>query len=158
MNPYEDYVAYLRSHVGHQPILVPHSIVIVLNQKRQILVEVRGDDGELDLPGGGVELKETFEEAAKREVLEETGLIIDDVRFFDYFSGDITHHIYPNGDEIYGVDVVFWTMHFQGEIKPAKPEIKDAYFEDADKIVFRSERNQKILKRAKQMMRPLWLD
>lgn len=31
------------------------------------------------MPGGGVELGESFEEAARREVREETGLIIDDL-------------------------------------------------------------------------------
>ncbi len=63
---------------------------IVVNAKGEILFvkhrdEVPASPGEPDRleywvpPGGGVDVDETFEEAAVREVLEETGIVIDEV-------------------------------------------------------------------------------
>ncbi|MFP7233280.1 NUDIX hydrolase [Bacillus subtilis] len=49
------------------------AFVILSNEKRQILLVKRKDVPLWDLPGGRVDLSETAEAAAVREVLEETG-------------------------------------------------------------------------------------
>ncbi len=60
----------------------------------QVLLIRRGQEplkGEWSLPGGAVELGETLEQAIGREVLEETGLIVDvvdTVKAFDRISRD----------------------------------------------------------------------
>jgi ADP-ribose pyrophosphatase YjhB (NUDIX family) len=62
--------------------------------QKQVLLIRRAQEplkGEWSLPGGAVELGETLEEAIRREVLEETGLIveiIDTVQAFDRISRD----------------------------------------------------------------------
>lgn len=61
---------------------------------KQVLLIRRGQEplkGEWSLPGGAVELGETLEEAICREVLEETGLVVetvDIVQAFDRISRD----------------------------------------------------------------------
>lgn len=54
-------------------------------------------DGTWSAPGGHLEFGETFEDTAKREVLEETGLKIKNVRFGavtnDYFKDDDKHYV-----------------------------------------------------------------
>ena len=99
-----DYLKELREKVGHMPMVLPHSVVIVINNQNKILLEERADDGFYDFPGGGIDLKESAEEAAARELKEETGLIANRLDFFKLYSGEITHYVYFNGDEIYGVD------------------------------------------------------
>jgi 8-oxo-dGTP diphosphatase len=47
---------------------------IVFNGSGQILVVKRRDSGRWEPPGGVLELDETLEDAAKREILEETGV------------------------------------------------------------------------------------
>ena len=65
-----DYLKELREKVGHMPMVLPHSVVIVINNQNKILLEERADDGFYDFPGGGIDLKESAEEAAARELKE----------------------------------------------------------------------------------------
>lgn len=53
-------------------------------------------DGTWSIPGGHLEFGETFEETAKREVLEETGLRIKNVRF-----GAVTNDLFETDDKHY---------------------------------------------------------
>lgn len=58
--------------------------VFILNSKNEFVFGKRkGSHGQgtWALPGGHLELYETFEECARREILEETGLEIEDVKY-----------------------------------------------------------------------------
>ena len=54
-------------------------------------------DGTWSIPGGHLEFGETFEDTAKREVLEETGLKIKNIHFGavtnDYFKKENKHYV-----------------------------------------------------------------
>ena len=49
---------------------------IVINDEGKVLVIRRRDNGHWEPPGGVLELSETFEDGARREVLEETGIAV----------------------------------------------------------------------------------
>ena len=128
------------------PLVLPHSVVILFNEKGQILLEERSDDGYFDFPGGGIDLKESAEEAASRELLEETGLIAKRLELFKVYSGEITHYVYFNGDEIYGVDLVYICKEYEGELKPQKEEVNRLFFMDLDNMPEKmSIRNKQII-------------
>ncbi|OGY90568.1 MAG: hypothetical protein A3B30_00925 [Candidatus Komeilibacteria bacterium RIFCSPLOWO2_01_FULL_52_15] len=57
--------------------------VMVVKDGKVLLGKRKGShgEGEYAFPGGHMEYMESFEQCAKREVLEETGMHIDDVRF-----------------------------------------------------------------------------
>lgn len=66
---------------------------VILNQNRVLLVRRAHAplQGEWSLPGGVLELGETLEDGIRREVLEETGLVIEPltiVEVFDRISRD----------------------------------------------------------------------
>lgn len=124
----EDYLKKIREKIGHAPIIVPHSVVLLFNDKNEILLEERLDDGYFDFPGGGIDLGEIAIDAAKRELYEETGLIADELEFFKVYTGEITHYIYVNGDEIYGVDSVYICRDYHGKLKPQIDEVKALKF------------------------------
>lgn len=59
-------------------------VAIIENKNNEILVSRRAKDpakGTLDLPGGFAEMDETVEETVRREVLEETRLEIDSLKY-----------------------------------------------------------------------------
>lgn len=87
----------------------------IRNAEGEVLLVRRAKDpakGTLDLPGGFVDMYESAEEAARREVKEETGL---DIREFRYLFS--IPNLYPySGFEVHTVDLFFecHTNHFDG--------------------------------------------
>ena len=141
-----DYLKDIREKTGHLPLLIPHAIVVLFNEKNEVLLEERSDDGYFDFPGGALNLKETMDEAAARELLEETGIIADELELFKVYSGEITHYVYFNGDEIYGVDAVYVCKKYHGELKPQKSEVKNLIFCPLEKMPDKmSKRNKQIV-------------
>ena len=129
-----DYLKDLREKTNHMPLVLPHSVVVLFNENNEVLLEERADDGYFDFPGGGIDLKESAEEAATRELKEETGLIATELEFFKLYSGEITYYKYFNGDEIYGVDAVYICRKYQGKIIPQQEEVKGLKFYRLDNM------------------------
>ncbi len=78
--------------------------VFVFKNKKFIMGCRKGahGDGSWSVPGGHLEFGETIEEGAKREVLEETGLKIKNVKL-----AGITNDIFTNEDKHY---ITIWTL------------------------------------------------
>jgi len=113
----KDYPKNLRKIVGHMPILICGASVIVENDKGEILLILRSDNKKWAYPGGSVDINEIVKEAAKRELFEETGIIAESLQLFDVFSGKELYYIYPHGDEISIVDIVYICKNYTGEAK-----------------------------------------
>lgn len=110
-----EYYKYLRQYVGHRPIILPGSVVIILNAHNEVLLQKR-HDGTWGLPGGLMDLGESFEEVAKREVFEETGLLVDNLKLLNVYSGSEYYLKVANGDELYSVTAVYYTRDVSGEL------------------------------------------
>ena len=123
-----DYILDLRKTVGHRCLLQVGASVIVEDRQGRILLEKRTDNGLWGYAGGGTELDERVEDAAKRELLEETGLTANSMTLFGVFSGPETHYVYPNGDEVSNVDVVFLCRNWTGTIRPQEEEVSEIRF------------------------------
>jgi len=123
-----DYIHDLRGRVGSIPLVSATVSVVIYDDSMRILLQKRGDDGTWGLPGGHVELGETVEQTAAREVQEETGLKPTELSLLGVFSGPELYHQYPNGDETYFVDTVFQCKEFSGELQPDFVETKELSF------------------------------
>jgi 8-oxo-dGTP pyrophosphatase MutT (NUDIX family) len=111
-----DYIKYIRDLVGRKAINLNGVKVLLFDESGRLLLQKRAD-GIWDLPGGIVELGESLEEAAKREVVEETGLVIQDLKLFHVFSGPDYFVKLQNGDQFYAITTVYTTQAFEGEPK-----------------------------------------
>lgn len=112
-----DYINNLRKHVGHNPLLMVGSTMLVLNEHNQLLMMKRSESENWGVPGGAMELGETTEETAKRELFEETNLQVGEMKFFGIFSGKELYYRYPSGDEVYNVSIVYITRDTHGELR-----------------------------------------
>ena len=81
-------------------------VAVIENKKGEMLVARRANDpakGTLDLPGGFIDMFETAEEAACREIKEETRLIVKSI---DYLFSIPNIYLYSNF-EVHTVDMFF---------------------------------------------------
>jgi ADP-ribose pyrophosphatase YjhB (NUDIX family) len=111
-----DYIQQLRQVVGHRPILMVGATILIIDAEDRLLLMKRSDSDCWGPPGGAVEPGELVEDAAKRETLEETGLQIEGMTLFGVFSGEDLHYIYPNGDEVYNVTIVYFSRDASGKV------------------------------------------
>ena len=129
-----DYIMELRKLVGHRPLLQVGASVIVEDSQGRILLQLRTDNHCWGYAGGSVELDEVVENAAKGELFEETGLIAENLELFGIFSGIDTHYIYPNGDEVSNIDIVFLCKKFSGTLQCQQEEVQELRFFSVEEI------------------------
>ena len=115
------YLGELRKIVGHRPLLSAGATVIVIMDGK-ILLNLRSDTNTWGIPGGSMELGETLEEAASRELFEETGLKAESFTLINVFSGNDFYFEYPNGDMLYSVIALFRANGVSGELRIADGE------------------------------------
>ncbi|MDE2637195.1 MAG: NUDIX domain-containing protein [Chloroflexota bacterium] len=105
--PISDYIRNIRAKIGSQLLLLPGVTAIVINDRGEVLLQLRRDTGTWAPPSGGVEPGETVAEAVKREVLEEAGIEIEPKAIVAVLSGAAYNVTYPNGDQLASVTTVF---------------------------------------------------
>ena len=110
------YIMDLRKIVGHRPLLQVGASVILEDEQGRVLLQKRTDNHCWGYPGGSTELDERVEDAAARELFEETGLTANNLELFGIFSGKELHYVYPNGDEVSNVDIVFLCRDYSGTL------------------------------------------
>lgn len=83
---------------------------------------------------GGLEIGESVEDAAKRELFEETGLIANTMELLGVFSGDGMRYTYPNGDKVSIVQIMYVCNDFSGELLAETDETVELAWFDIDDI------------------------
>jgi 8-oxo-dGTP diphosphatase len=72
--------------------LKPAVAVAAVNPSGELLLVRRRDSGYWALPGGTLELSESIEDCARREVREETGVQLGELRIVGTYTGRPLHH------------------------------------------------------------------
>jgi 8-oxo-dGTP pyrophosphatase MutT (NUDIX family) len=109
----------LRALVGPRPLLCPCVRIVLERADGAVLLHARADfTGMWGWPGGHIEIGESAEQAARREVLEETGLSAEVLQAFGHASNPAVEVVtLPNGDVCHYQAVLFHCRAFQGELR-----------------------------------------
>lgn len=119
-----DYISSVREHIGHQMLLLVGAGVFIYKDGK-LLLQRRRDDGTWADHGGCLEIGESLEETARREVLEETGLTLGRLEMLGVYSGPDRMHTYPNGDRAFIVGVYYICGDFTGSLHPQAEELTE---------------------------------
>jgi 8-oxo-dGTP diphosphatase len=113
--PISDYLRHLRARIGHDLLLTPGVAGVIVNDRGEVLLQLRRDDRRWGLPGGAMEPGEEPAGALVREVLEETALEVVPERIVGVYSGPDFLVRYDNGDEAMIVSITFACRPVRGE-------------------------------------------
>ncbi|SFL06939.1 ADP-ribose pyrophosphatase YjhB, NUDIX family [Paenibacillus sp. 1_12] len=127
------YIQNIRKKIGHDRLIAVGAGVFVYKDGK-VLLQKRRDNLCWALHGGVVEIGEVVENAAKRELLEETGLIAGKLELLGVFSGDNRMYTYPNGDEVYIIGIIYICRDFAGELLPKTDETVELKWFDIDDL------------------------
>ena len=107
-----DYIHDLRRITGPRKLILNCAGALIIRDGK-ILLQRRADNGKWGLIGGLLEMNETYEEAALREIREETGL---EVRL-DSFLGIYHNHnmVWSNGDAAHVIAAMYTASILRGE-------------------------------------------
>ncbi len=95
-----DYIHWLRSKIGQRKTLLAYATALIRDDEGRLLFQRRSDFAWWGLPGGVLEIGESFVACAKREALEETGYHVEPTRLVGLYCAPQWDVRYPNGDEV----------------------------------------------------------
>ncbi len=103
---------------------------VIFDDQGRVLLQKRADNGFWGLPGGMIDIGETVEQGAIREVLEETGLHVTLKRLVGIYSDPKAHcvMIYPGDVIVQGVTITFECQVRAGELKISEESTDIGYF------------------------------
>jgi 8-oxo-dGTP pyrophosphatase MutT (NUDIX family) len=120
----------MRTLVVKEPLVIAAAGVLVWDNRKRVLLQQRSDDQTWCIPGGAVEPGERLEEAARRELREETGLIAAELTLLSARSGPECFLVYPNGDQCQVISLTYRAESWSGHLDLADPETTDLKFYD----------------------------
>ncbi len=120
-----DYIHELREVIGPRKIILNCAGALILRDDR-ILLQRRADNGLWGFVGGLVEMNETYEQAALREIREETGL---EVRLESFLGIYHNHHmVWSNGDAAHVISAMFTARILAGEPRTDEESLELKFF------------------------------
>lgn len=130
MMPFSDtYLGRLRQKVGHDLLQVPGGRIIIQDACGSVVLQKRSDFHRWGLPSGSPEQGETAAESIRREVLEETGLLLTHLDCFGFSSNPHYEVVtYPNGDIIHCYSVLFFSTAWEGTLLTSEETLDVQFF------------------------------
>ena len=131
--PMSVYYQDLRTKVGSDLLMIPSVAAVIRNEKDEILCIRKSKETLWGLPAGAIEPGETPSRAIRREVFEETGLMVNPARILGVFGGDKFKYVYNNGHQVEYLAIVFECTVVKGTLRAVDGEAEELkYFNQND--------------------------
>jgi len=122
-------VITLESDVTHALGVRPSASAVIFDRRGRLLLQQRSDGGQWGLPGGSVEIGESLADAVRREVKEETGLVVTVRRLIGVYSDPALQVVrYPTGHVWHYVNVCFECRMVSGTLTTCDETLDLRYF------------------------------
>ncbi|GAB3521398.1 NUDIX hydrolase [Arthrobacter monumenti] len=121
--PTPEFVLEMRKKIGHDLLWLPGVIGVIFNDAGQVLLGQRSDNGVWTLITGMLEPGEQPAPGLAREVLEETGVIVEVEALIDARADRPVEFV--NGDQVQFLSLTFRCRAVSGEAKVGDDESLD---------------------------------
>lgn len=111
-----DYIARVRRHIGTARIFYPWAGLALRDDAGRLLLVRLAEQIQWHCPGGGMEVHESPQATATRELAEETGLVARPGRLIGCFSRHV--RAFANGDRIQGMAIFMQGTIEGGALRP----------------------------------------
>lgn len=119
--------------IGQEGELRIGSCAVIFDEARdKVLLTRRSDNGLWCLPGGRMEPGESIEECCRREVFEETGLVVETVRLIGVYSNRDALVVYKDGTKVQMIVLSFEAVVKSGELGLSSETTDARYFSPAE--------------------------
>jgi ADP-ribose pyrophosphatase YjhB (NUDIX family) len=110
------------------------SAVLFSEDRQQVLLTRRSDNGQWCLPGGMIDPGESVAEGCEHEVFEETGLKVRVVRLTGIYSNPNRLTVYPDGNKAHVIVLNFEVEKVSGELglSDETMEVKFFFVDEAE--------------------------
>ncbi|WP_379153553.1 NUDIX domain-containing protein [Paenibacillus sp. sgz5001063] len=126
--PISEYYRGLRERAGSELLMVPSVAAVIRNEEGEVLLLRKGGEQLWGLPAGAIEPGETPSRALRREVYEETGLMVNPLRIIGVFGGEKYTYEYINGDRVQYSVIVFACSIVKGTLRSIDGEAEELAF------------------------------
>jgi ADP-ribose pyrophosphatase YjhB (NUDIX family) len=124
----DSYIGQIRVQYGSDMLIAPGVRIIVRDHAGKILLVKRTATNKWEIPVGCVEQDESVVEAARREVLDITGLSVGSLKPFAYYSDPVYQLERESGEKVQQYIMAFLTEDYSGTILKTTDEISDMGF------------------------------
>ncbi len=102
----------VKNHIGSYGIIINDNKIVLIRKARG------GYKGKLDLPGGGIEHLELPNETLKRELIEETNLVVQKYELFDCTATNITWNMHDDvWEDLHHIGILYRVEEYDGDLK-----------------------------------------
>ncbi|MEK3794231.1 NUDIX domain-containing protein [Paenibacillus sp. FSL R7-0204] len=129
-----EYYRELRGKAGNGLLMMPSVAAVVRDEQDRILLIRKKDETLWGLPAGAVEPGETPSRALRREVFEESGLMVTPEQIIGVFGGEKFRYEYSNGDQVEYTVIVFECVIVKGQLRSLDGEAEELRFFKEDEL------------------------
>lgn len=126
--PMSEYYQGIRGKVGSELLMMPSVAAVIRNKEDEILFIRKTGEPLWGLPAGAIEPGERPGRALRREVYEETGLMVHPTSILGVFGGGKYRHEYSNGDQVEYTVIVFECSIIRGTLRAIDGEAEEFKF------------------------------